>query len=90
MNRCIREPNVQWCERRTPSVNAGGAVYSITGSCFFSVVLLSVHVAVSLCVGLVALLQKLACAFGLCVFANVPPNALAVNQILSLLSFDVS
>jgi len=30
MNRCIREPYVQWCERRTPSVFAGGAVYSIT------------------------------------------------------------
>jgi hypothetical protein len=29
MNRCIREPYVQWCERRTPSVVAGGAVYSI-------------------------------------------------------------
>jgi hypothetical protein len=62
----------------------------VTGSCFFSVVLLSVHVAESLCVGLVALLQKLVLALGLCVFANVPPNALAVNQILSLLSFDVS
>jgi hypothetical protein len=39
---------------------------------------------------MVALLQKIVCAFGLCVFANVPPNALDVNQILSLLSFDVS
>ena len=29
MNRCIREPYVQWCERRTPSVFAGGAVYSM-------------------------------------------------------------
>jgi hypothetical protein len=38
----------------------------------------------------VALLQKLACAFGLSVFPKVLPNALAVNQILSLLSFDVS
>jgi len=37
--------------------------------------LLSVHVAVSVCVGLVALLQKLALALGLCGFANVPPNA---------------
>jgi hypothetical protein len=27
---------------------------------------------------------------GLCGFANVPPNGLAINQILSLLSFDVS
>jgi len=38
-------------------------------------VLLSVHVAVSLCVGLVALLQNLALAWGLCGFANVPPKA---------------
>jgi hypothetical protein len=30
MNRCIRGPYVQWCERRTPSVSSGGAVYSIT------------------------------------------------------------
>jgi hypothetical protein len=40
-------------------------------------VLLSVHVALSWCVGLVALLQNLALALGLCGFANVPPNALA-------------
>jgi hypothetical protein len=53
-------------------------------------VLLSVHVAVSLCDGLVALLQKMACALGLCGFANVPPIAWAISQILFLLSFDVS
>ncbi len=34
----MRDPHVQWCERRTPSVNSGGAVYSISGSLFFSVV----------------------------------------------------
>jgi hypothetical protein len=28
----MRDPHVQWCERRTPSVLAGGAVYSIGGS----------------------------------------------------------
>jgi hypothetical protein len=65
-------------------------VGAVTGSCFFSVVLLSVHVAVSLCVGLVALLQNLDLALGLCGFANVPPNALAISQILFLLSFDES
>ena len=65
-------------------------VGAVTGSCFFSVVLFSVHVAVSLCFGLVALLQNLALAVGLCVFANVPPNALAISQILFLLSFDES
>ena len=27
--------HVQWCERRTPSVKTGGAVYSIIGSVFF-------------------------------------------------------
>jgi hypothetical protein len=43
---------------------------------FISVRLLSVHVAVSLCVGLVAHLQNSALALGLCGFANVPPNAL--------------
>jgi hypothetical protein len=43
---------------------------------FFSVMLLSVHVAVSWCFGLVDLLQNLALALGLCGFANVPPNAL--------------
>ena len=36
MNRCIRglpiAIGIQWCERRTPSVNSGGAVYSIGGS----------------------------------------------------------
>ena len=31
MNRCIRDPYVQWCERRTPLVNSSGAVYSIIG-----------------------------------------------------------
>jgi len=36
---------------------------AVTGSCFFYVVLLSVNVAVSLCVGLVALLQNLALAW---------------------------
>ena len=28
-------PYVQWCERRSPSVFAGGAVYSISGRCYF-------------------------------------------------------
>jgi hypothetical protein len=55
---------------------------------FLSSVLLSF----SVCLG--ALAWWLFCNFGfsvgLCGFANVPPNALAVNQILSLLSFDVS
>jgi len=35
MNRCIREPYVQWCERLSPSALAGGAVYSITNWAFF-------------------------------------------------------
>ena len=35
MNRCIRGPYVQWCERRTSSVNSGEAVYSI-GCRFYS------------------------------------------------------
>ena len=35
MNRCIREPYVQWCERLSPSALAGGAVYSIS-NCFYS------------------------------------------------------
>ena len=52
---------------------------NVTGSRFFSVVMLSVHVAVSLCVGLVALLQNLAYALGLCGFANVPPNAVVLR-----------
>ena len=34
MNRCIRDPYVQWCERCTPLVTTGGAAYSI--SCFYS------------------------------------------------------
>jgi len=46
-------------------------------------VLLSVHVALSLCVGLVALLQNLALALGLCGFANVPLKALANYSSLS-------
>lgn len=29
MNRCIRDPYVQWCERFSPSAMAGGATYSI-------------------------------------------------------------
>ena len=28
-NRCIRNPYVQWCERRTSSLTSGEAVYSI-------------------------------------------------------------
>src|SRR6266536_4246038 len=28
-NRCIRDPYVQWCERRTSSLTSGEAVYSI-------------------------------------------------------------
>jgi hypothetical protein len=35
MNRCIRGPYVQWCERRTSPVNSGEAVYSIL-CCFQS------------------------------------------------------
>ena len=34
MNRCIRDPNVQWCERRTSSLTGGEAVYSIIGFAF--------------------------------------------------------
>jgi hypothetical protein len=30
-NRCIRGPNVQWCERRTSSLTRGEAAYSIVG-----------------------------------------------------------
>lgn len=30
-SRCVRGPYVQWCVRRSPSVIAGGAVYSIGG-----------------------------------------------------------
>jgi hypothetical protein len=29
MNRCIRGPYVQWCERRTSSLTSGEAAYSI-------------------------------------------------------------
>src|SRR6266545_2775189 len=32
MNRCIRGPYVQWCERRTSSLTSGEAVYSISDS----------------------------------------------------------
>jgi hypothetical protein len=32
MNRCVREPCVQWCERRTSSLTSGEAVYSIVQS----------------------------------------------------------
>jgi len=35
MNRCIRGPYVQWCERRSSSLTSGDAVYSISGSGFF-------------------------------------------------------
>ncbi len=28
-NRCIRDPYVQWCERRTSSLTSGEAVYSM-------------------------------------------------------------
>ena len=31
MNRCMRDPHVQWCERRTPSCSIDGAAYSIMG-----------------------------------------------------------
>ena len=62
----------------------------VTGSCFFYVVLLSVHVAVSMCVGLVALLHFFCLALALAKNANVLPNALAISQILFLLSFDES
>src|SRR6266498_4876970 len=34
MNRCIRDPYVQWCERRTSSLTSGEAVYSIGRCCF--------------------------------------------------------
>src|SRR5512138_2057996 len=34
MNRCIREPYVQWCERRTSSPTSGEAAYSIVCSPF--------------------------------------------------------
>jgi hypothetical protein len=34
MNRCIREPYVQWCERRTSSLTSGEAVYSIGSNSF--------------------------------------------------------
>jgi hypothetical protein len=35
MNRCIRDPYVQWCERRTSSLTSGEAVYSIVRSPLF-------------------------------------------------------
>ncbi len=35
MNRCMRDPHVQWCERRTLSELSGRAVYSISGRCIF-------------------------------------------------------
>ena len=35
MNRCIRDPYVQWCERRTSSLTSGEAVYSISCCHFF-------------------------------------------------------
>jgi len=34
MNRQVRDPYAWWCERRTPLVIAGGAVYSIVISLF--------------------------------------------------------
>lgn len=36
----MRDPLVQWCERRTPSANVGGAVYSIVTRFVFPVALL--------------------------------------------------
>ena len=35
MNRCIRDPYVQWCESLSLSAFAGGAGYSITSWCSF-------------------------------------------------------
>ena len=35
MNRCMRDPHVQWCERRTLSELSGRAVYSIIASGFW-------------------------------------------------------
>src|SRR5215218_2118345 len=35
MNRCIRGPYVQWCERRTSSLTSGEAAYSIVSRFVF-------------------------------------------------------
>lgn len=42
-NRRIRDPFVRWCERRTPSVSSGGAVYSIVASYFSIMVKVQFH-----------------------------------------------
>jgi hypothetical protein len=39
-NRCIRDPDAQWWERCFPLVATGGAVYSISISGFFLIVVL--------------------------------------------------
>jgi len=31
VNRCMRDPHVQWCESLSPSASAGGAGYLIKG-----------------------------------------------------------
>ena len=50
MNRRVREPYARWCERLSPSVFTGGAVYSISRSVFiFSVIFLSICYFVSVC-----------------------------------------
>jgi|GEM_PF-3408702 len=36
VNRCMRDPHVQWCESLSPSATAGGAGYSIVRSFFSS------------------------------------------------------
>ncbi len=39
MNRPVRDPYAGWCERRIPSVIAGGTVYLISASFIFNICL---------------------------------------------------
>gem|GEM_PF-4298224 len=37
VNRCMRDPHVQWCESLSPSPTGGGAGYSIRRMCFVAI-----------------------------------------------------
>jgi len=84
MNRRVREPYARWCERLSPSVFTGGAVYSIGTSPFFSVVFVRVISCLFLVRWLGGSFAKLGFSVGLCGFANVPPKALAYYSIIVL------
>ena len=85
-NRCIRDPYVQWCERLSRSANCrlGGLLDYRFGVLFRLSVYVSYFRFLS-CGGLVALLQNLALALGLCGFANVPAIAWAKSLFLFVL-----